>query len=198
MIRVLLGHRGTLLRGALAAVLSREDDLQVVAELAEAEQVLPAVERERPDVLVLDGRMPTEIGVDEVSQQRPAVLVLVDRRASIAANVALVRLAPRIGLLATDVSPAELVVAVRQIARGRPVLDLELAMAALRADQNPLTGRECEVLRMVTTGATAQEIAHKLCLSAGTVRNHLSHILNKTDSRSRIEAVRKAEEAGWI
>jgi two-component system response regulator DesR len=187
-----------LLRGALAAVLSREDDLQVVAELAEAEQVLPAVERERPDVLVLDGRMPTEIGVDEVSQQRPAVLVLVDRRASIAANVALVRLAPRIGLLATDVSPAELVVAVRQIARGRPVLDLELAMAALRADQNPLTGRECEVLRMVTTGATAQEIAHKLCLSAGTVRNHLSHILNKTDSRSRIEAVRKAEEAGWI
>lgn len=198
MIRVLLGHRGTLLRGALAAVLSREDDLQVVAELDDAGQVLPAVARERPDVLVLEARMPAEIGVDEVCRQQPGVLVLVDRQASVASSLALVRLAPRVGLIATDVSPDELVMAVRQIARGRPVLDLELAMAALRAGQNPLTGRECEVLRMVTTGATAQEIAHKLCLSAGTVRNYLSHILNKTGSRSRIEAIRKAEEAGWI
>jgi len=200
MIRVLLGHRGTLLRGALAAVLSREVDLHVVAELDHADDVLPAVARERPHVLVLDPRMPGKIGVDEVCRKisSPGVLILVDRDARAAVNLALVRLAPRIGLIATDASPDELVGAVRRIADGLPVLDLELAMAALRAGDSPLTDRECEVLRLVTTGATAKEIARKLSLSAGTVRNYLSHILNKTGSRSRIEAIRKAQEAGWI
>ncbi|GAA1562853.1 response regulator transcription factor [Kribbella sancticallisti] len=198
VIRVLLGHRGKMLRGALAAVLSKESDLRVVAEVDDADQLLTAVALERPDVLVLESRMPAEVGVEQVCRQRPGVLVLVDRQESVATSVALVRLAPRVGLIATDASPDELVVAVREIAHGRPVLDLELAMAALRAEQNPLTDREREVLRLVATGATAQEIAHKLCLSAGTVRNYLSHILAKTESRSRIEAIRKAEEAGWI
>lgn len=151
MIRILLGHRGKMLRGALAAVLSKEEDLQVVAEFGRTKDVLAALTQVQADVVVLEARM-----------------------------------------------PAELVVAVRQLARGRPVLDVELAMTALHAEQNPLTEREREVLRMLATGATAQEIAHKLCLSAGTVRNYLSHILTKTDARSRIDAIRKAEEAGWI
>ena len=200
MIRVVLGHRGTLLRGALAAVLSREVDLHVVAEVDHADDVLPAVAREHPHVLVLDPRMPGEIGVDKVCRlvSSPGVLILVDRDVHAAVNLALVRLAPRVGLIATDASPDELVDAVRRIADGLPVIDLELAMAALRAGDNPLTERESEVLRLVTTGATAKEIARKLSLSAGTVRNYLSHILNKTGSRSRIEAIRKAQEAGWI
>ena len=200
MIRVLLGHRGALLRGALAAVLSKEDDLSVVAELDRADEVLPAAAREDPHVLVLDPAMHGEVGVEEVCRELGSlgILLLVDREASAAASLALVRMAPRVGLIATDASPEELVEAVRRIAGGLPVLDLELAMAALRAGENPLTHRECEVLRMVTTGATAQEIAHKLCLSAGTVRNYLSHILTKTGSRSRIEAIRKAQDEGWI
>lgn len=198
MIRIMLGHRGTLLRGALAAVLSKEEDLRVVAEFGRTKDVLAAMTRVQPDVVVLEARMPAEMGIEEVSRQQPRMLILVDRGAPAGISLALARLAPRVGLIATDASPDELVVAVRQLARGRPVLDVELAMTALHAEQNPLTERECEVLRMLTTGATAQEIAHKLCLSAGTVRNYLSHILTKTDARSRIEAIRKAEEAGWI
>jgi two-component system response regulator DesR len=188
-----------LLRGALAAVFSIEDDLDVVAELDHADAVLPAVARERPDVLVLDAAMPGGLRIDEVCRA-PAdgVLVLVDREASAATHLHLVRHVPRVGVLATDASPDDLVNAVRRIAAGRPVVDVELTVAALKASENPLTARECEVLQLVTTGATAQEIARKLCLSAGTVRNYLSRILTKTNSRSRIEAVRKAESAGWI
>lgn len=198
MIRIVLGHRGKLLRGALAAVLSKEEDLHVVAEFGRTKDVVAALTRVKPDVVVLEARMPAEMGIEEVSRQQPRMLILVDRAGSVATSLALARLAPRVGLIATDASPDELVVAVRQLARGRPVLDVELAMTALHAEQNPLTEREREVLRLLTTGATAQEIAHKLCLSAGTVRNYLSHILTKTDARSRIDAIRKAEEAGWI
>lgn len=198
MIRVVLGHRGALLRGALAAVLSKEEDLQVVGELDHADAVLGAADR--AEVLVLDAQLPGRERIEDVCREldAPAVLVLVERDSTPAASLGLVRLAPRVGVLATDASPDELVDAVRRLAEGLPVLDVELAVAALRAGENPLTGRECEVLRLVTTGATAQEIAHRLCLSAGTVRNYLSHILAKTGARSRIEAVRKAEEAGWI
>lgn len=198
MIRIVLGHRGKLLRGALAAVLSKEEDLHVVAEFGRTKDVVAALTRVKPDVVVLEARMPAEMGIEEVSRQQPRMLILVDRAGSVATSLALARLAPRVGLIATDASPDELVVAVRQLARGRPVLDVELAMTALHAEQNPLTEREREVLQLLTTGATAQEIAHKLCLSAGTVRNYLSHILTKTDARSRIDAIRKAEEAGWI
>jgi len=198
VIRILLGHRGKLLRGALAAVLSNEEDLRVVAEVDRTKDVLPALNRVQPDVAVVEARMPAEMGIEEVSRQQSRMLILVERGAPVGSNLALARLAPRVGLIATDASPEELVVAVRQLADGRPVLDVELAMVALQAKQNPLTGREREVLQLLSTGATAQEIAHKLCLSAGTVRNYLSHILTKTGARSRIEAIRKAEEAGWI
>jgi two-component system response regulator DesR len=184
----------------LAAVLSREIDLHVVAELDRADEVLPAIAREQPHVLLLDPQLPGEIGIERISRQvsNRSLLLLVDRDASFAASLPLVRLVPKVGLIATDASPDELVEAVRRIACGRPVLDLEFALAALKAGANPLTGRECEVLQMVTTGATAQEIARQLCLSAGTVRNYLSHILNKTGARSRIEAIHKAKESGWI
>jgi two-component system, NarL family, response regulator DesR len=184
----------------LAAVLSREVDLHVVAQVEHANEVLPVVAREQPHVLLLDPQMPAEIGVERIARQANtrSVLLLVDRDAVVGASLALVRLVPKVGLIATDASPEDLVQAVRRIASGRPVLDLEFALAALRAGANPLTGRECEVLQMVTTGATAQEIARQLCLSAGTVRNYLSHILSKTGARSRIEAVHKARESGWI
>ncbi|NOL39864.1 response regulator transcription factor [Kribbella sandramycini] len=199
MIRVLLGHRGALLRGALATVFATEDDLQVVAVLDHADDVIPASARERPHVLVLDACLPG-VGIETLARRSPSsgVLVLMDRELSAAASLRLVRQAPRVGLIATDASPEDLVTAIRDIADGRPVLDPHLALAALRVGDNPLTERECEVLRLVTTGATAQEVARKLCLSAGTVRNYLSRILAKTQARTRIEAIRKAERAGWI
>ncbi|MFB6719115.1 DNA-binding response regulator [Kribbella sp. NPDC056345] len=177
-----------------------QDDLEVVAVIDHADDVLPASVRGQPDVMVLDAHLPGAVGIDLLVRRSPAggVLVLSDGDLSAAASLQLVRQAPRVGLVATDASPGELVGAIRQIARGEAVLDPELMLAAIRVKDNPLTDRECEVLRLVTTGATAQEVARKLCLSSGTVRNYLSRILTKTQARTRIEAIRKAERAGWI
>ncbi len=199
VIRVVLGHRGTMVRGALAAVLARENDLDVVAELDCSDDVLAAVSR-RPHVVLLDPALPGRVGIEDLCRKLtgPGVLVLIDHEAIAATSLALVKQAPRIGLIATDSSIEQLVEAVRDVAKGLPVVDVRLAVAALRAGDNPLTDRECEVLRQVTTGATAQEIARTLSLSAGTVRNYLSRILTKTGARSRIEAIRKAQDAGWI
>jgi two-component system response regulator DesR len=200
VIRVVVGHHGALVRGALAAVLSQEADLEVLAEVEKADEVLPAVARTRPHVVVLDPMLDGTIRIEELCLQlrEPGILIVIDRDLLNGVSLALVRLAPRVGFIATDASPADLAEAVRQLAQGAAVIDPALAVAALRAVSNPLTDRECEVLRLVTTGATAQEIARSLNLSAGTVRNYLSHILTKTSARSRIEAVRKAQEAGWI
>jgi two-component system response regulator DesR len=196
---VVLGHRGTLVRGALAAVLSRESDIDVLADVDRSDDVLAAV-RLRPHVVVLDPQLPGKVGIEDLCRKLTGrgVLVLVDHEAIAATSMALVKQAPRIGLIATDATTEQLVEAVRDVAKGLPVVDVRLAVAALRAGDNPLTDRECEVLRQVTTGATAQEIARTLSLSAGTVRNYLSRILTKTGARSRIEAIRKAQDAGWI
>jgi two-component system response regulator DesR len=200
VIRVVIGHRGKLVRGALAVVLSRESDLSVVAEFARADEVLEV--SEGPEVVVLDPLLPGEIGIAELCDRLGghAVLMLIERddSGSISLALSVVKRSPTVGVIATDASPDDLVDAVREVAEGKPVFDVSLALAALRAGDNPLTERECEVLRLIGTGATAPEVAATLCLSAGTVRNYLSRILSKTGARSRIEAIRKAQDAGWI
>lgn len=200
MIRVLLGHRGALLRGALAAVLSRERDLAVVAELASAADVPSAVRRTRPDVAIVESDLAAGVDVDELCRTvgTLGILVLMDRQSGPCVGLPLARLAPRVGLIATDASIDELIGAVRQLAHGQPVLDVELAMAALRVSDNPLTEREREVLRLVGTGATTKEIAANLFLSARTVRNYLSRVMAKTGARTQIEAIHIAQDAGWI
>jgi two-component system response regulator DesR len=200
MIRVVLGHHSALVRGALATVLAQDEGLEVAAEAASATQLQAAVERTGSHVVVLDAALAGDVVIEKLCGQPPGavVLIVIDPDEVNAAYLELTRLAPRVGFIATDASPAELVEAVRAVAQGAPVIDPEVAVAALRAARNPLTGRECEVLRLVSTGATAQEIARSLSLTSGTVRNYLSHILTKTGARSRIEAVLKAQEAGWI
>lgn len=203
MIRLLLGQKGTLLRGALAAVLAHENDLQVVAEVGVTDDVLDAVIRKRPEIAVLDAHLPGTIALGELCRKLfailpgCAVLVMLDRQLT-SVGSALARLAPRVGLIATDATTGDLVKGVRQLARGEPVLDIELAVAALTAENNPLTEREGELLRLVGDGASAKEIAKTLFLSPGTVRNYLARIVTKTGARNRIEAVRIAQDAGWI
>jgi two-component system, NarL family, response regulator DesR len=205
VIRVLLGQRGRLVREALSAVMAAEDDLEVVAELSRADEVLPTARRDHPHVAVLDVALPGPITVADLCPTLCAalpacgVLILLDRQSGAGVGRSLARLAPRVGFLGTEeTSPDDLVESVRQLARGEPVLDAEVAVAALTADENPLTDRECEVLRMALDGAPAKEIAQRLYLSAGTVRNYLSRILSKTGARTRIEAIRIAQDAGWI
>jgi two-component system response regulator DesR len=200
VIRIVLGLNGTLLRGALSALLGREPDLDVVADLAYTQDVRAAVARDRPDVAVLDLALPGDPTVAELCRTLPEcpILVLLDAESSAAPGRSLAQLAPRIGLITTEASPADLVEGVRQLARGEPVLDPLLAVAALTVEESPLSDREAEVLRLVVDGAPAKEIATALELSVGTVRNHLSRILAKTGARTRIEAVRIAQDAGWI
>ncbi|MEJ3748590.1 response regulator transcription factor [Actinomycetes bacterium KLBMP 9797] len=203
MIQVLLGQRGTLFRGALAAVLSAESDLTVVAEIDRTDDVLPIASQVKPDVSVLDAALPGSIVITELCPMLCAalptcgVLIVLDRHAG-GLSRTLAKLAPRVGFIGIDTSPDDLVEGVRQLARGEPVLDAELAVAALTAGDNPLTDRECEVLRMAVDGAPPKEIAQALYLSAGTVRNYLSRILSKTGARTRIEAIRIAQDSGWI
>jgi two-component system response regulator DesR len=126
------------------------------------------------------------------------VLLVLDRCEPAGPGVAMARLAPRVGLIATEASPAQLIEGVRRMARGEPVLDIELAVAALTAKGSPLTERERQILRLAADGTPVKEIAAQLFLCDGTVRNYLSRIVTKTGARTRIEAIRIAQEAGWI
>lgn len=204
LIRILLGQPGTLVRTALARLLSGEKDLQVIADAADLEDAVHVAYRTNPDVIVLNHALPGAHTVSEVCVKlcaalpETAVLTVLDRRTSATMLETLAQLAPRVGILTEEASPAELLDGIRQIARGAPVLDARLTMVALTYGRSPLTHREREVLRRAAIGAPAKEIARELFLSAGTVRNYLSSSIAKTGARTRIEAIRIAHEAGWI
>jgi two-component system response regulator DesR len=201
VIRALLAMEGGLIRGALAYVLSKEDIL-VVAELGAVAKVLDAIPSERPDVVVADF---DTLKIDGLSLVRDAceesghtrLLLLMQPRRYSAVSTELPTALPTIGLLANNVTPERVVEAVRALVRGEPVLDGDLVAAAL-GPTTTLTVREVEVLQLIAQGFPIKEIAAKLSRSPGTVRNHLSRILVKTGARSRIEAIERAREAGWI
>jgi two-component system response regulator DesR len=202
LIKALLAERGGLIRGALAFVLSREPDIEVVAEVGRAIDVGPTVRASRPDVSVLDLDL---LGVDQLSRayqlqrDKPGcrVLILAELRRSGLLARELTRQVPGVGFLSREGSPDRVVEAVRRIARDEPVTDPQLVVAAL-CHRNPLTTREIDVLRTVAAGGPLREVAVDLGLSPGTVRNHLSRIIAKTGARTRIEALRMAENGGWI
>ncbi|SCE88177.1 two-component system, NarL family, response regulator DesR [Micromonospora matsumotoense] len=127
-----------------------------------------------------------------------SLLVLVEQRRAGRLGPVLAEHGHRIGFLSRDVPPGRIVDGVRQLAGGRVVLDPDLVVAALEVAHSPLTNREREVLDVVAEGHPVQEIADRLVLSAGTVRNHLSRIMAKTGARTRWEAVRIARESGWL
>jgi two-component system response regulator DesR len=192
-----------LIRGALAALLGHEADIEVAAEVAECRDVVVAARRSRPEVVIIDLDL-VEMGpistLATLSEALPAqsLLVLTDLRQSALLATTAHRQLPRVGFLSKQAPPAKLVEAVRQLARGEPTLDPQLAVAALTGRGNPLTAREREVLGMAAAGAPAKEIAARLYLATGTVRNYLSSSIGKTGARTRIEAIRIAQEAGWL
>jgi two-component system response regulator DesR len=192
------------MRQALAAVISQEADLEVPWEFSAGDDVLAVALRERPEVILLDFALPDAAATGELCEKICAlvpdcrIIMLVDRRACAALLPILTRLTPRVGIVATEDSVPRLVQGIRQLMAGEFVLDVELAVAALNADKNPLTERERDILRLARKGEPAKEIAARLYLSAGTVRNYLSRVMTKTGARTRIEAVRRAQDAGWI
>lgn len=200
MIRVLLADDEDLTRGALATLLDLEEDLEVVAEVATTTAAVERARRLRPDLAVLDLEMPPADGLQaarEIRDQLPTEVVLVTRHArpgvlrrALAAGVS--------GFVPKTTPAARLAEILRQVADGGRWVDPEIAASALTEDDCPLTDRELDVLRAGRDGEPIDEIAEKVHLAPGTVRNHVSSSLQKLDVPSRHAAVNHVWEQGWI
>ena len=201
MMRVLLAEDQAMVRGALAALLRLEADIQVVAEVGRGDEVVKEALRTQPDVALLDIEMP---GMDGLSAARALheslgtcrIVILTTFGRSGYLREAMESGAS--GFLLKDAPAAELAVAIRRVMDGERVVDPDLALSALSDGGNPLTPREQDVLRVSLEGASIADIAARLFISEGTVRNHLSAAIQKLNAQNRVEAARVAEEKGWL
>jgi two-component system, NarL family, response regulator DesR len=201
MIRVLLAEDQTLVRGAMAALLGLEGDIEIVADVARGDEVVAAALAAHPDVAMLDIEMPGMDGLDAASALRDAlpecrVLIVTTfgrpgfLRRAVESGVR--------GFVIKDSPAQELAQAIRRVAAGERVIDPTLAIAALDEGTNPLTPRERDVLAASVDGSSIADVARRFSLSEGTVRNYLSEAIQKLEARNRVEAARIAEEKGWL
>lgn len=201
MIRVLLAEDQAMVRGALAALLGLEADIAVVAEVARGDEVVPAALAARPDVALLDIELPGGDGLAAAAALRealPTCRVVMVTTFGRAGYLRRAMAAGAVGFLLKDAPAAELATAIRRVMAGERVVDPALALTALGDGDSPLTAREREVLAAARDGATIADIAARLALSEGTVRNHLSVAIQKLGARNRFEAARLAEQKGWL
>ena len=200
-IRVLLAEDQEMIREALAALLSFEDDIEVVAQVGRGDEVTAAALASKPDVALLDIEMPGMDGLTAaaaLSQASPGTKIVILTTFGRPGYLRRAMEAGASGFVVKD-SPADrLARTIRQVLSGQRVIDPELAAAALSEGASPLTPRERDVLAASRDGATIAEIAAALYLSEGTVRNYLSSCIQKTGARNRAEALRLAEERGWL
>jgi two-component system, NarL family, response regulator DesR len=200
-IRVLLAEDQAMIREALAALLSFEDDIEVVAQVGRGDEVTAAALASKPDVALLDIEMPGMDGLTAaaaLSQASPGTKIVILTTFGRPGYLRRAMEAGASGFVVKD-SPADrLARTIRQVLSGQRVIDPELAAAALSEGASPLTPRERDVLAASQDGATIAEIAAALYLSEGTVRNYLSACIQKTGARNRTEALRVAEERGWL
>jgi two-component system response regulator DesR len=200
-VRVLLAEDQAMVRGALAALLALEGDLEVVAEVARGDDVLPAALAAQPDVALLDIEMPGGDGLAAAAtlkERLPACRVIILTTFGRTGYLRRAMESGADGYLLKDAPAAELAAAIRRVMRGERVLDPALAAAALSERGSPLTDRERDVLAASIDGATIRDVAAKLYLSEGTVRNYVSTAIQKLGARNRVEAARLAQQKGWL
>ncbi|MFC4022136.1 response regulator [Micromonospora sp. GCM10011542] len=201
LIRLLLADDQALVRGALAALLSLEPDLTVVAEVGRGDEVVPEALRTTPDVALLDVEMPGLDGIAAAAALRvalPSCRVLVVTTFGRPGYLRRAMEAGANGFVVKDTPARQLAEAVRRVHAGLRVVDPMLAAETLATGASPLTERETEVLRAARAGGTVADLARALHLSEGTVRNHLSAAIGKTGARNSAAAVRIAEQNGWL
>jgi len=201
VIRVLIAEDQRMVRGALATLIGLEPDIEVVAQVARGDEVLAEALRVQPDVALLDIEMPGATGLDAAEQlavSLPSCRVLILTTFGRPGYLRRAMEGGASGFVLKDAPASELSSAIRRALRGERVVDPGLAAAALSQGESPLTPREHEVLAASREHATVAELASALYLSPGTVRNHLSSVMQKLDARNRGEAVRVAEERGWL
>ena len=201
MIKVLVAEDMHIVRGALVALLRLEPDIDVVAEVASGPEILPAARSAAVDVAIIDIDLPGKDGITvagELHEQLPGCRTLIltslgrpgTLRRALDAKVG--------GFLLKDAPPDKLANAVRGVVAGRRMVDGDLALAAWDSADCPLTARELDVLRMTSQGYGTVEVAARLYLSAGTVRNYLTTVVAKLGARNRVDAIRLAQESGWL
>lgn len=201
MIRTLIAEQTCLIRAGLVALLSGAEGIEVIAELQRGDQVVSTCQALRPDVAVLAAILPGLDGfaaAHALHAELPSCHSLIMSEQRDPGHLRRAVASHAIGFIVRDASPDFIAEAVRQVARGRKVIDPELAFAALNAEENPLTPRELEVLKLAGEGATTAEIAGELRLSVGTVRNYLSRAITKTGARNRVDAIRIVNDSGWL
>lgn len=201
MIRVLLAEDQAMVRGALAALLNREQDITIVAEVARGDEVLAAARSAAPDVALLDIEMPGASGIEAAAALHthlPACKVLILTTFGRPGYLRRAMEQGVVGFLVKDAPAAQLATAIRRAVAGERVVDPLLASAALSEGENPLTEREQVILQLVRQGASNAEIASALVLTEGTVRNYLSSAMQKVNASTRVEAAVRAEKKGWL
>jgi two-component system response regulator DesR len=200
-IKIMIAEDQAMVRQALVALLGLEPDIEVVAQAATGDEALAMATKHQPDVAVLDIEMPGPSGIDVARQLRQdgfgGKVVIVTTfgrpgylRAAMAAGAS--------GFLLKDAPAVQLAQAIRRVTAGERVVDPALAAAALAEGESPLTSRETDVLGAAASHDAISEIASRLHLSPGTVRNHLSAAMQKLGARNRAEAVQMAQRKGWL
>ena len=201
MIRVLIAEDQATVRGALRALLAMEDDLVVVGEAGRADELIATARVSRPDVALVDIEMPGGDGISAAAALGEALPLCRTLILTTFGKPGYLRRAMESGVhgfLLKDAPPEQLAMAIRRTARGEHVVDPGLAASALSEGVSPLTERERQVLAATGRGADLDEIARRLFLSRGTVRNHLSNAIQKLGARNRSDAARIAGAKGWL
>jgi len=200
-IRLLLADDQALIRSALAALLELEADFEVVAQVGRGDEVVAAALSARPDVALLDIEMPGLDGIaaaTALARELPSCRVIILTTFGRPGYLRRAMESGALGFVVKDTEAEQLADAVRRVVRGERVVDPALAAATLAGGTSPLTGRERDVLVASRDGATVADIAARLFLSEGTVRNYLSAAIAKTGTRNRLEAMRVADSRGWL
>jgi len=200
-VRVLLADDETLVRDALAALLSLQDDVEVVAQAASGPEALAMALRFRPDVAVLDLQMPEPDGIavaERLATELPTCACVVVTGHGRPGHLKRALSVGVRGFLPKTVPASVLADVLRTVHAGGRHVDPELAAEAISAGDSPLTPRESDVLELAATGAPVEEIARRAHLSPGTVRNHLSSAAQKLGVRTRHDAAAQARRLGWI
>jgi two-component system response regulator DesR len=201
VIRVLIAEDMHLIRGAIVALLSLEEDMEVVAELESGDKIVETALRTRPDVAVVDIELPHMDGLtaaDLLYQQLPECRTLVLTGLGQPGNLLRALKAHVRGFIVKDAPAQTLADGIRRVHAGERVIDPELVAAALETGASPLTAREADVLRSAESGISTEAIATQLSLSPATVRNYLSNAISKVQANNRIDAIRIARNAGWL
>jgi two-component system response regulator DesR len=199
-VRVVIAEDQAMVRGALAALLTIEGDIEVVGQAEDGKQALELLSKTVPDVLLTDIEMPHISGLElaaEIHRRRLPVKVVILTTFARAGYLRRALDAGVSGYLLKDAPASTLANAIRRIRAGARVIDPELAAEAW-TEADPLTDRERQVLRYAGEGSTGAEIAERLSLSEGTVRNYLSEAISKLGASNRTEAARIARQKGWL